>query len=152
MPQPGDSHASTNITYKTSLDQAWSAVWVGDKFHHLPANAGYGQPHDDIWINYKTWDNSNWWAKWNPTTNRFVHVADASGPNGASHEDVILNYVAWDGDKWTAIRNGQYFVHIYVAGASDSNSGIFGKLLNVVDVAGQIIQIAVSAAPMVSGT
>ncbi len=155
MASPGDRRTSPNIDYKTSLNQLWSATWVGDQFHHVPKDPAFGLPHDDIWMNYKTWNNSNWWAKWNPATKHFVHVAAAGadgGPTGASHEDIILNYVTWDGSKWTALRDGNNFVHICVAGSDDTSSSIFGQVLHGISVMGNVIDVIVEAAPMVKGT
>ena len=150
----GDHHWSPNIAYKSGPGNRWNATWNGNKFHHVPCEPGIGPEHDDDWINYRTWNNSVWWAKWDPASSRFFHTPDAAGsPStqpGVSHEDIVLNYVHWWGAKYSAIRDGNGFTHIYVADPPDTTSTIFGQVLHIADIANTIIEIVIEAAPMVA--
>jgi hypothetical protein len=92
--------ASSNTQNQTvSIAQVESQELI---FIHAP-NGDWSSSHDDIIINYETWDGTNWTAK--VKVNADGSVIFTHAPNGdwsKSHDDTIINYKTWDGTNWTA--------------------------------------------------
>ena len=92
--------ASSNTQNQTvSIAQVESQELI---FIHAP-NGDWSSSHDDIIINYETWDGTNWTAK--IKVNADCSVIFTHAPNGdwsKSHDDTIINYKTWGGTNWTA--------------------------------------------------
>ena len=88
------------------------------------SNYVFGQmAHTSDVLAYKTWDGSNWTAKFDGYT--FIHA-----PNGdfnRAHRDAIINYKTWDGGNWTAKLDGNTFIH---APNGDFNRGHRDAIIN----------------------
>jgi len=104
-----DSNISTNtyqIVNVTPPPPNPIPVDVYSVFSHSPQNLP-SNTHEDVILNYVTWDGSLWTTKLTGST--FIHA-----PNGDfthSHTDTIINYKTWDGSNWTARFVSGQFVH-----------------------------------------
>lgn len=85
-----DLFDNKGYTPKFGDDMATCLIWK-----HIPH--AQEPPHDDIILNYTSWDGAKWTAKLD--RDLFFHA-----PNGEwsqAHDDIILNYIDWNGTKWT---------------------------------------------------
>ncbi|MBT6146840.1 MAG: DUF4751 family protein, partial [Gemmatimonadetes bacterium] len=75
-------------------------------FIHAPGG-DFNLSHEDVIINYQTWDGSLWTAK--VSGNTFIHAP--GGDFNSSHTAHIINYVSWGGSLWQATVDGDVFTH-----------------------------------------
>ncbi|OHD79183.1 MAG: hypothetical protein A2355_15330, partial [Spirochaetes bacterium RIFOXYB1_FULL_32_8] len=101
----GEKNTITNVPTGTVNLLLQSSVYYSTFIHNPKDNPNL--LHEDVIMNYKTWDGSNWSVRLVGST--FIHA-----PNGdfsKSHNDIIINYLSWNGSKWTAKYNGSTFIH-----------------------------------------